>query len=197
MLDHIQYILIHGPNLPGSYAVLLFIALVLFSLPDTPTTKHHFSFGPADSFFLELIVIAFCTCPVAYWTPFNLGGSSSGVIYFCLFILFMGFSQQEYWSGLLFPHPEHHVLSELFTMTNPSALHGMAHAFIELCKPLRHDKAVIPEGEGAFAPDIYCGEVRDVAEHLTMHRTTNSLQQKIVWSKMTFGVSGLRNFTLN
>ena len=109
----------------------------------------------------------------------------------------MGFSQQEYWSGLLFPHPEHHVLSELFTMTNPSALHGMAHAFIELCKPLRHDKAVIPEGEGAFAPDIYCGEVRDVAEHLTMHRTTNSLQQKIVWSKMTFGVSGLRNFTLN
>ena len=82
-------------------------------------------------------------------------------------------------------------------MTNPSALHGMAHTLIELCKPLHHDKAVIPEGEGAFTPDIYCGEVRDVAEHLTMHRTTNSLQQKIVWSKMTFGVSDLRNFTLN
>ena len=26
------------------------------------------------------------------------------------------------------------------------ALHGMAHSFTELCKPLRHDKAVIHEG---------------------------------------------------
>lgn len=56
---------------------------------------------------------------------------------------------------------------------------------------------MITEGEGAFAPDIYCGEVRDVAEHLTMHRTTNSPQQGIVLSKMTFGVSSLRSFTLN
>ena len=139
MLGHIQYILIHGPNLPGSYAVLFFIALVFFSLPDTSTTKHHFSFGPADSFFLELLVIAYSTCPVAYWTPSNLGDSSSGVMYFCLFILFMGFSQLKYWSGLPFPRPEHRVLSGLFTMTNPSALHGMAHTFIELCKPVCHD----------------------------------------------------------
>ena len=58
---------------------------------------------------------------------------------FCLFILFMGFSRQEYWSGLPFPSPVDHVLSELFTMTCPSwvALHGMAHSFIEL------DKAVV------------------------------------------------------
>ena len=27
------------------------------------------------------------------------------------------------------------------------ALHGMAHSFLELCKPLRHDKAVIHKGE--------------------------------------------------
>ena len=42
----------------------------------------------------------------------------------------MGFLQQEYWSGLPFPH----VLSELFNMTWPSwvALHGMAHSFTEL-----------------------------------------------------------------
>ena len=176
MLDHIQYILIHGPNLPGSYAVLLFIALVLFSLPDTSTTKHHFSFGPADSFFLELIVIAFCTCPVAYWTPFNLGGSSSGVIYFCLFILFMGFSQQEYWSGFLFPHPEHHVLSELFTMTNPSALHGMAHTFIELCKPLRHDKAVIHEGAVPKHNVNHKNKYNHTSKHVLI---TDLLQEKL------------------
>ena len=38
-----------------------------------------------------------------------------------------------------------HILSELFTLTCPSwvALHGMAHSFIELQKPLCHDKAVI------------------------------------------------------
>ena len=43
--------------------------------------------------------------PVAYWTPSNLGGSSSGVISFCLFTLLMGLSRQEYWSGFLFPPP--------------------------------------------------------------------------------------------
>ena len=34
-------------------------------------------------------------------------------------------------------------------MTCPSwvALHGMAHSFINLCKPLYHDKAVIHEGD--------------------------------------------------
>ena len=45
---------------------------------------------------------------------------------------------QEYGSGLLFPSPVGHVLSELFAMTHLSwvALHGMAHSFIELHKPV-------------------------------------------------------------
>ena len=47
-----------------------------------------------------------------------------------------------------FPSPVDHVLSEISDMTHPSwiALHGMAHNFIELCKPLCLDKAVIHEG---------------------------------------------------
>ena len=51
----------------------------------------------------------------------------------------MEFSRQEYWSGLSFPSPVDHILSELSTMTRPSwlALLGMAHSFIEL------DKAVL------------------------------------------------------
>ena len=59
---------------------------------------------------------------------------------FCLFILFMGFYQEECWNGLSFPLPLDHVLSELFTMTHPSlgALHGTAHRFTELHKPLHH-----------------------------------------------------------
>ena len=42
--------------------------------------------------------------------------------------------------SLRFPPPVDHVLLELSAMTCPS---GMALIFIELCKPLHHDKAEI------------------------------------------------------
>ena len=45
------------------------------------------------------------------------GVSSSSVMYFCLFILLVGFLWQEYWSGFSFPPPVDYVLSELSTMT--------------------------------------------------------------------------------
>ena len=63
--------------------------------------------------------------------------------------LFMGFLGQKYWSDLPFTSPVGRVLSELSAMTCLSwvALHGMAYSFIELCKPLCHDKAVIHKGE--------------------------------------------------
>ena len=48
--------------------------------------------------------------------------------------MFMGFSRQEYWSGLPFPSPVAHILSEFSTMT----LHGMAHSFIEWDKAVDH-----------------------------------------------------------
>ena len=44
------------------------------------TTEHHFCFGLAVSFFIELLVIALHSSSVEYWTPSDLGGSSSGVI---------------------------------------------------------------------------------------------------------------------
>ena len=90
----------------------------LLSPPDAATIEHHFYFGPATSFFLELWVIAVRSSPVAYWTPSDLGGPSSSVISFCLFIPSMGFSRQEYWSRLPFPPSVDHILSELFTMTH-------------------------------------------------------------------------------
>ena len=120
-----------------------------FSPPDTSKTDCCFHFCPATSFFLELLVIALCSSPVAYLQTW---GSSSSFIYFCLFILLMKFSRQEYWSQLPFPFPVDHVLSELSTVTHMSwvALHGMAHSFIELCKPLLHDKAFIHEGGSLY-----------------------------------------------
>ena len=91
---------------------------IWLSPPDTSTAECHSHFGPAASFFLELLVIALCSSPVAYWIPSNLReGSSSDVISFCLFILSMRFSRQEYWNELPFPSLVDHILSELFTMT--------------------------------------------------------------------------------
>ena len=89
------------------------------------------------SFFLELFLH---WSPLAYWTPNILGSSSFSDLSFCLFILFMGFSRQEYWSGLPFLSLVNHVLPELSTMTRLSwvALHGMAHSFMELDKAVVH-----------------------------------------------------------
>ena len=57
------------------------------------------------------------------------------------------FSGHVYWGGVLFPPPVDHILSELSAMTHPSwvALHSMTHSFVEIYKPLCHDKAVIHE----------------------------------------------------
>ena len=108
----------------------------LLSPPDISTTGQCCHFGLAFSFLLELFLYS---SSVAYWAPANLGSSSFSVLSFCLFILFMGFSRQEYWSGLPFPSPVDHILSELSIMTHPSwvALRGMAYSIIEL------DKAVV------------------------------------------------------
>ena len=86
--------------------------------PVTSTTGCCFCFGSVSSFFLELFL--------------NLGSSSFSDISFCLFILFVGFSRQEHWSGLPFLSAVDHIVSELSTMTHPSwvALCGMAHSFL-------------------------------------------------------------------
>ena len=76
--------------------------------------------------------------PVAYWTPTELGGSSFIVIPLAFSYCSWGSLRQECWSGLRFPSPVDHVLSELSTMTHSSwvALYSMAHSFIELeCSP--------------------------------------------------------------
>ena len=94
--------------------------------PVTSTTGCCFCFGSISSFFQELFLHWY---PVAYWAPTDLESSSFSVLSFCLFMLFMGFSRQEYWNGLPFPSPVVHILSELSTMTHLSwmALHGMAY----------------------------------------------------------------------
>ena len=97
--------------------------------PVTSTARCCFWFGSISSFFLDLFLHRSL---VAYWTPTDLlmESSSFSVLSFCLFILFKGFSRQEYWSRLPFPSPVDHVLSEHCSITCLSwmALHGMARS---------------------------------------------------------------------
>ena len=134
-------------NLPGFVDLtfqfpMQYCTLQLWTLLPSPVTSTAgccFCFGSISSFFLELFLYR---SPVvyAYWAPSVLGSSSSSVLSFCLFILFMGFSRHEYWSGLPFPSPVDHVLSELSSMTRLSwgALPSMAHGFIEMDKAVVH-----------------------------------------------------------
>ena len=110
-------------QVPMQYCSLQHLTLLLS--PVTSTADYCFCFGSIPSFFLELFLH---WSPVAYWAPTNLGNSSLSILSFYLFILFMGFSRQEYWSGLPFSSPVDHILSDLSTMTHPSwvAPHGMA-----------------------------------------------------------------------
>ena len=118
-------------QIPMQYWSLQHQALLLS--PVTSTTGCCFCFGSVSSFFLKLcrspviLIYQLYWSPVAYWAPTDLGSSSFSVPCICLFILFMGFSRQEYWSGLLFPSPVDHILSDFSTMTCLSwmAPHGM------------------------------------------------------------------------
>ena len=109
---HFQFALIHGPNIPGFYAILFLQHQTLLPSPVTSITRCCFCFYFISSFFLELFLHWF---PVAYWAPTDLGSSSFSVLSFSLFILFMGFSRQEYWSGLPFPSPVDRILSTVRT----------------------------------------------------------------------------------
>ena len=58
-------------------------------------------------------------------------------VLFCLFILFLGFSRQEYWNGLPFPSPVDHILSE-FSIIRLGWPHMAWLSFIELDKAVVH-----------------------------------------------------------
>ena len=97
LFDHFQFALVHGPDIPGSYAILLFTAWDLASITSHIHNWVLFFFGSIPSFFLEWFLH---WSPVAYWATTDLGSSSFSILSFCLFILFMRFSRQEYWRNL-------------------------------------------------------------------------------------------------
>ena len=122
-------------QVPMQYCSLQLWTLLLSPVISTVELCSHF--GSISSFFLELFLYS---SQVAYGAPTDMGSSSFSVISFCLSIVFLGFSRREYWSGLPFPSPGDHVLSEHSTMTHPFwvAPYDMAHSFVELDKAVVH-----------------------------------------------------------
>ena len=92
----------------------------------------------------------------------------------------MGFSRQENWSGLPFPSPVDHILSELSTMTCLSwvALQGTAHSFIEL------DKAVVLWSDWLVFCDFCFHSVYSLMEK------DKRLMEASWWERLTEGETG-------
>ena len=92
-------------------AVLLFTASDLASI-----TSHIHSWVlfllSLHPFILSRVISPLISSSVlgTYWP----GEFLFSILSFCLFILFMGFSRQEYWSGLPFLSPVDHILSIIF-----------------------------------------------------------------------------------
>ena len=109
LFDRFQFALIHGPDIPGSCAILLFAAL------DFTSITSHIHNWVLFLLWLHLFILSRVISPLT--SSSILGTNWPGELIFqcpfCLCILFMGFSRQEYWSGLPFPSPVDHILSEL------------------------------------------------------------------------------------
>ena len=141
--DHFQFALIHGPNIPGSYAILLSTAL------DFTSITSHIHNWALFLLWLHLFILSGVISPLI--SSSILGTHQSGEIvhlsvsYLFAFSYFMGSSSQEYWSGLPFPSLVDHILSELSTINHPSwvALHDMAHRLLELDKAVVHGVSFI------------------------------------------------------
>ena len=84
-----------------------------------------------------------------------------GIDRFCLSLLFLGFSRQEYWSGLPFSSPVGHVLSELTTMTRPPwvALHPRDWLHKRLTQTCPWVSKSLQQGRGSA---VTCCRVRGI-----------------------------------
>ena len=115
-----------------------FYAILLPTASDFTSITSHIHNWALFLLWLHLFIISGVISPL--FSSSMLGTYGPGEFFQCHiffpFVLFMGFSRQEYWSGLPFPSPVDHVFLEISIMTCPSwvALHSMAHSFSELDK---------------------------------------------------------------
>ena len=85
LFDHFQFVLIHGLNIPVSYAIFFFTGSDFTSI--TSHIHNWVLFLPWLRLFI-LSGVFLHWSPVANWAPTDLGSSSFSVLFFfCLFIL--------------------------------------------------------------------------------------------------------------
>ena len=149
LFDHFQFALIHGHNIPGSYAILLFTASDLASItnphpqlsvvfPLAPSLHSFWTYFSTDlEYHIGHLLTWGVPLSVSYHFAFSYcswGSQGKNTEVVCHSLLqWATFCQ---WSTILVDH----IFSEPSTITCPSwvALHGMAHSFIELDKAVVH-----------------------------------------------------------
>ena len=136
--------MIHGPNIPGSCAGLLFTASDFTSITSHIHNWALFLLWPHLFILSGAIFPLFSSSILDTYQPGEF--IFQYTIFFAFSCFFLGFScflwgsQGKNTEVVPFPSPVDHVLSELSTMTCPSwvALHILAHSFIELDKVVVH-----------------------------------------------------------
>ena len=125
LFDHFQFALIHGPNIPGSYAILLFTASDLASIISHIHNQVWFLL------WLHPFILSGVISPLISSSIF--GTYRPGEFLFQYPIILPlhsvhGVLKARIQSGLPFPSPVDHILSDLSTMTRLSWLapQGMA-----------------------------------------------------------------------
>ena len=131
LFDHFQFALIHGPNIPGPYAILFFTASDF-----TFATRHKhnwvsFVLCPASSFFLKLFL---CPSPLTYWTLSNLGVGRGVHLPWSVISLFLSYCLWSSWGKTIevvfpFPSPVDHWAKQVL-------LTGQKSGYQQGCIPL-------------------------------------------------------------
>ena len=142
LLDHVLFTLIHGPTIPGSYAILFFTA------SDCTFTTRHIHSWASFPIWPSLFILsgAISNCLPLFLSSILDSFQPEGLIFWCY----------VFWSF----HAVHGVLKarmlEWFAVPSSSGarfcqnssydpsvlggLHGIAHSFTESPKPLYHNK---------------------------------------------------------
>ena len=168
-------------QVPMQYCSVQHQTLILS--PVTSTAVHWFCFGSISSFYLELFLH---WPPVAYWAPTDLGSSFS-ILSFCLFIHFMGFSRQEYWTGLPFPFPVDYSLTnscEWKEVKSKGEKKRYKHLNAEFQRTARRDKkAILSDQRKETEENNRMGKTRDLFKKIrdtkgTFHATMRSIKDR-------------------
>ena len=140
LFDHFQFALIHGPNSPGSCAVLFFTASEFTSIT---SHIHHWVFFPLQFSLFILSGAISLLFPSSLLDSYQPGGLIFQCNFFFFFLPFcivhgvlkariLKWFAISFSSGPCFVRTFHHDPSWV-------ALHGMSHSFIELDKAVVHE----------------------------------------------------------